>query len=615
MATTTAGRGRFIDNLGKVYALYTLGFLVFFAFMAVLEQMGVGAETIGIGFLLFTIAIYAVIGWLSRTAEVDAYYVAGREVPALYNGMATAADWMSGASFVALAGGVYFGGYPYLGFIVGWTGGYVLVNSLMAPYLRKFGCYTVPDFIGTRYGGNVARLCAVIVLVVASFTYVTAQINATGTIAAQTLGVPFEFGVWLGLLGIFICSMLGGMRGVTWTQVAQYIVLIIAYLVPIIWMSNKQGFGIIPHFSYGDAVNQIAALETQLGVGAAAAPEAIAQLREAGITGVSVLTTPQNAPSGKGWAMVSLAICMMAGTASLPHILMRYFTTPSVRSARRSVGWSLLFIFLLYFSAPALATLTKLQLLDPSLPTAIIGSSYETVMNLDWIQHWMSVGMLGVVDSNGNGLVEINEFFMRPDIVVLATPEIAGLPYVISGLVAAGGLAAAMSTADGLLLAIANALSHDLYYKIIDPKADTSRRLIVARVLLLFIGAAAALVASLKLTGILGAVAWAFDFACSGLFFPLVLGIWWKRANTAGAIAGMVGGFVAGSWYLYMVYNGLMDPWWGIDHIRFGIIGMPVSLVCMVAVSLLTPAPSREVQDMVDEVRIPSGKTILATGH
>ena len=605
MATENVKSGRFVDNLGKVYALYTLGFLAFFALMAVLEQMGMSAQTIGIGFLLFTIAIYAIIGWLSRTAEVDAYYVAGREVPALYNGMATAADWMSGASFVALAGGVYFGGYPYLGFIVGWTGGYVLVNSLLAPYLRKFGCYTVPDFIGTRYGGNLARFCAVIVLVVASFTYVTAQINATGTIAAQTLNIPFELGVWLGLLGIFICSMLGGMRGVTWTQVAQYIVLIIAYLVPIIWMSNKQGFGIIPHFSYGDAVHRIAELEAQYGLQPAA--EAIA--------GVSVLTTPANAPDGKAWAMVSLAICMMAGTASLPHILMRYFTTPSVRSARRSVGWSLLFIFLLYFSAPALATLTKLQLLDPNLATSVIGKAFDEVSNLEWVKHWSSVGMLAVADQNGDGIVQLNEFFMRPDIVVLATPEIAGLPYVISGLVAAGGLAAAMSTADGLLLAIANALSHDLYYKMIDPKADTSRRLIVARVLLIFIGAAAAFIASLKLTGILGAVAWAFDFACSGLFFPLVLGVWWKRANAAGAIAGMVGGFVAGTWYLYMVYNGLMEPWWGIDHIRFGIIGMPVSLISMVVVSLLTPAPSKEVQDMVDEVRIPSGGTILASGH
>ncbi|PSJ65836.1 sodium:solute symporter family protein [Kumtagia ephedrae] len=607
MTTTTqeGRRGRFLDNLGKVYALYTLGFVVFFFLMALLESMGASAQVIGIGFLLFTIAIYAVIGWLSRTAEVDAYYVAGREVPALYNGMATAADWMSGASFVAMAGGVYFGGYPYLGYIIGWTGGYVLVNSLLAPYLRKFGCYTVPDFVGTRYGGNTARLCAVIILVVASFTYVTAQINATGTIAAQTLGVPFEVGVWLGLIGIFICSMLGGMRGVTWTQVAQYIVLIIAYLVPIIWMSNRQDFGIIPHFSYGEALNRIAELEAQYGLNPAAQP----------IPGVSVLTTPMNAPEGKGWAMVSLAICMMAGTASLPHILMRYFTTPSVRSARRSVAWSLFFIFLLYFSAPALATLTKLQLLDPTLATSVIGKAFADVSNLEWVKHWSSVGMLAVQDQNGDGIVQLNEFFMRPDIVVLATPEIAGLPYVISGLVAAGGLAAAMSTADGLLLAIANALSHDLYYKMIDPQADTRRRLTVARILLLFIGVAAALIASLQLTGILGAVAWAFDFACSGLFFPLVLGVWWKRANAPGAIAGMIGGFVAGSLYLYLVFNKIIDPWMGIDDIRFGIIGMPVSLICMVVVSLATREPSKEIQEMVDEVRVPSGRTILAAGH
>ena len=607
MANASAKSGGFTDNLGKVYALYTVGFLVFFALMAILEKMGASAETIGIGFLLFTVAIYALIGYLSRTTQVEAYYVAGREVPAVYNGMATAADWMSGASFVALAGGVYFGGYPYLGFIVGWTGGYVLVNSLMAPYLRKFGCYTVPDFIGTRYGGNTARLVAVIVLVVASFTYVTAQISATGTIAAQTLGMPFEYGVWLGLLGIFICSMLGGMRGVTWTQVAQYIVLIIAYLLPLIWMSNKLGYGIIPHFSYGDGVARIAELEAQYGLQPAA--EAI--------PGVSVLTTPTNAPSTgmAGWKMISLAICMMAGTASLPHILMRYFTTPSVRSARRSVGWSLVFILALYLSAPALATLTKLNLLDPNLPTAIIGKPFADVANLAWIKHWASVGMVAVADQNADGILQLNEFFMKPDIVVLATPEIAGLPYVISGLVAAGGLAAAMSTADGLLLAIANALSHDLYYKIIDPAASTKKRLVVARVLLIFIGAGAAIVAAMKLTGILGAVAWAFDFACSGLFFPLVLGVWWKRANTAGAIAGMLAGFIGGSWYLYMVYNKLMDPWFGIDDIRFGIIGMPLSLIAMVIVSLLTPAPSQEVQDMVDEVRIPSGGTVLADVH
>ncbi len=596
-------QGGFTANLGKVYGLYTLGFLVFFGFMALLESMGVGAREIGIGFLIFTIAIYALIGYLSRTAEVDAYYVAGREVPAMFNGMATAADWMSGASFIALAGGVYFGGYPYLGFIVGWTGGYVLVNSLMAPYLRKFGCYTVPDFIGTRYGGNTARFLAVIVLVVASFTYVTAQITGTGIVASRALGIPFNVGVWLGLAGIFVCSMLGGMRGVTWTQVAQYIVLITAYLIPVIWISNKLGIGTIPHFSYGGAVARVAELEGMYGLTAGAEK----------VAGMSVLTTPQNDPgdSIQAWKMVTLAIAMMTGTASLPHILMRYFTTPSVRSARRSVAWSLGFILLLYLSAPALATMTKIVLLDPDQATHIIGKSIEEVNNLAWVQNWSAVNMVKIIDSSGDGILQLNEFYMKRDIVVLATPEIAGLPYVISGLVAAGGLAAAMSTADGLLLAIANALSHDLYYSIIDPKADTRKRLIVARILLVIIGAGAAFIAMQQLTSILGAVAWAFCFANSGLFFPLVLGIWWKRANTQGAIAGMAVGFLVGAGYLYMMRANGMAPIFELDHLRFGILGMAASLIAMVVVSLLTPPPSEEVQKMVDEVRIPGGKTIL----
>ena len=603
-------QGSFIDNLPKVYGLYTGGFIVFILLMAVLEQMGLGADTIGILFVAFTVLIYAAIGWLSRTMQVDAYYVAGRTVPPVFNGMATAADWMSGASFVAMAGGIYMGGHAYLAFVVGWTGGYVLVAALMAPYLRKFGCYTVPDFIGTRYGGNTARFCAVLVLVVASFTYVTAQINATGTIASRALHIPFEVGVWFGLLGILLCSMLGGMRAVTWTQVAQYIVLIIAYVVPVVWMSNKQGFGLVPQLVYGDAVMRLGELETLHQVGVLKP--------EQGVPGLRALTVPHAAAGTSAldsWRFITLVLCMMAGTASLPHILMRYFTTPSVRAARQSVAWSLFFIFLLYFTAPALATFTKLQVLDPNLATGIIGKAIADVNALEWVKNWSEVGFLAVIDSNGDGILQINEFFMRGDIVVLATPEIAGLPYVISGLVAAGGMAAAMSTADGLLLAIANALSHDLYYKIIDPKAETKTRLVVARVLLIVIGAAGALVASLKLTGILGAVAWAFDFACSGLFFPLVLGVWWKRANRQGAIAGMLGGLIAGTWYLYMVRWGGMDPWIGIDHLRFGIIGMPVSLICMVVVSLMTAEPDKETQDMVDATRIPKGASVLASSH
>ena len=607
-------KGDFISNLPKIYGLYTGGFILWIGLMAILEQMGVGADTIGILFVAFTIFIYAMIGVLSRTMQVDAYYVAGRQVPPVFNGMATAADWMSGASFVAMAGGIYMGGHPYLAFVVGWTGGYVLVAVLMAPYLRKFGCYTVPDFVGTRYGGNAARLCAVIVLVVASFTYVTAQINATGTIAARALNIPFEVGVWFGLLGILLCSMLGGMRAVTWTQVAQYIVLIIAYLVPVIWMSNKQGFGLIPQFVYGDAIMRLQELEAVHQVGTLM-PTSEAQAQAGGL---AALKNPHASPVDSAlasWRFVTLSACMMLGTASLPHILMRYFTTPSVRDARKSVAWSLFFIMLLYFTAPALATFTKLQILDPNLASSIIGKSIADVNAIEWIQKWSSVGFVAVVDGNADGILQVNEFFMRGDIVVLATPEIAGLPYVISGLVAAGGMAAAMSTADGLLLAIANALSHDLYYKIIDPQAETKKRLIVARVLLIIIGAAAAAVASLKLTGILGAVAWAFCFAMSGLFFPLVLGVWWKRANRPGALAGMIIGFTVGTVYLYMVRWGGMDPWIGLDHLRFGIVGATASLVAMVVVTLATPEPDAETQAMVDNVRIPKGDTILGSTH
>jgi cation/acetate symporter len=607
-------KGKFIDNLPKIYGIYTGGFLAFIILMAIAEQMGMTAKTIGVCFVAFTVLIYALIGWLSRTIQVDAYYVAGRQVPTVFNGMATAADWMSGASFVAMAGGIYFGGYTYMAFLVGWTGGYILVSSLLAPYLRKFGCYTVPDFIGTRYGGSLARFCAVVVLVLASFTYVTAQINATGTIASRALGIPFELGVWVGLISILLCSMLGGMRAVTWTQVAQYIVLIIAYLLPVFWMSNKNGFGFFPHLMLGDEVSRIADLEAQFGL----IKNSAADIAAAGVPGgLASISNPHSAvPAGgmAAWKFISLAICMMVGTASLPHILMRYFTTPSVKSARKSVAWSLFFIFLLYSSAPMLATLSKLQLMDPTLATGIIGKSIADVQALEWVQNWSAAKQVFIADFNGDGILQLNEWFMRGDVVVLATPEVAGLPYVISGLVAAGGMAAAMSTADGLVLAIANALSHDLYYKIIDPKADVAKRLIVARILLVVIGAAGAYIASMRITSILGAVAWAFDFAMSGLFFPLVLGVWWKRANRAGAIAGMILGLAAGTAYLIYVGPKFMaqPPWLGIDHLRFGIIGAPVSLIAMVVVSLMTDAPDKATQAMVDEVRIPSGKTILS---
>ena len=604
-------KGNFINNLPKIYGTYTGGFIVFIILMAIGEQAGMSAKVIGICFVAFTVLIYALIGYLSRTIQVDAYYLAGRQVPTVFNGMATAADWMSGASFVAMAGGIYFKGYGYMALLVGWTGGYVLVASLLAPYLRKFGCYTVPDFIGTRYGGNLARLSAVIVLTVASFTYVTAQINATGTIASVALDIPFEIAVYVGLASILMCSMLGGMRAVTWTQVAQYIVLIIAYLLPVFWISNKMGAGVFPHFMLADEVARIAELEAQFGLGEIKNSAADLKQVPKGLAGITkahaeVNTTP--------WKFISLAVCMMAGTASLPHVMMRYFTTPSVKAARRSVGWSLFFIFLLYSSAPMLATLSKLSLMDPNLATGIIGKSITEVQAIDWYQNWNQANLMFVSDFNGNGTLELNEFFMGGKAVVLATPEIAGLPYVISGLVAAGGMAAAMSTADGLVLAISNALSHDIYYKMINPKAETAKRLIVARVLLVLIGFAGATIAALEIQGILGSVIWAFDFAMSGLFFPLVLGVWWKRANAQGAVAGMLGGLIAGTAYLIAVRSGY-PGFWGVTQLTFGIVGSLVSLVLMVVVSLMTKAPDAATQRMVDEVRIPSGKAILGKQH
>jgi cation/acetate symporter len=599
-------KGKFIDNLPKVYGLYTGGFLVFIILMAIGEQMGMTSKAIGICFVAFTVAIYAFIGYLSRTMQSDAYYVAGRQVPTVFNGMATAADWMSGASFVAMAGGIYFKGYGYMALLVGWTGGYVLVASLLAPYLRKFGCYTVPDFVGTRYGGNLARLCAVLVLTVASFTYVTAQINATGTIASVALDIDFKYAVYIGLISILLCSMLGGMRAVTWTQVAQYIVLIIAYLLPVFWISNKMGAGIFPHVMLADEVARIAELEGQFGFAKNSAAD-LATVPK----GLAGITKAHSAVNATPWAFISLAVCMMAGTASLPHVMMRYFTTPSVRAARKSVGWSLFFIFLLYSSAPMLATLSKLSLMDPNLPTGIIGKSIADVQALEWYKNWNAANLMFVSDFNGNGTLELNEFFMGGKAVVLATPEIAGLPYVISGLVAAGGMAAAMSTADGLILAIANALSHDLYYKIIDPKAETAKRLLVARVLLVIIGFAAATIAALEIQGILGSVIWAFDFAMSGLFFPLVLGVWWKRANGPRAVAGMLLGLISGTAYLVWVRNG-GSGFLGITQLTFGIVGASVSLVSMVVVTLATKEPDAATQRMVDETRVPSGKSIIS---
>ena len=649
----SSSEGGFLGNLGKVYGLYTGGFLVFVIFLGILEQMGVSNTIIGYLFILFTIGIYALIGILSRTTQVSEYYVAGRKVPAFYNGMATGSDWMSAASFIGMAGILYNSGYDGLAYILGWTGGFVLVAVLIGPYLRKFGCYTVPDFFAARYGGNLARSLAIIILMATSFTYVTAQLVGTGLIAQRFFGMPFEYAVLVGLAGILVCSMLGGMRAVTWTQVAQYIVLIVAYLVPVVILSTQK-YGIpIPQLTYGNVLAEIGAREQEM----------IAQ----GLTTVEALK-PYAQPflNMNMLNFFTLVICLMVGTASLPHVLMRYFTTPSVRDARKSVAWSLLFIFILYFTAPAYASFAKLEVYNN-----IIGANIAALP--EWVYTWGKTNLVfvcgkaasdaaavvaacGAIEGH-QGIVRLADFRLVNDAIVIATPEIAGLPYVISGLVAAGGLAAALSTADGLLLAIANALSHDVYSKMIDKNAPPERKLIVARVLLVIVALMAAWYASTQPADIGTLVAWAFSMAAAGFFPALVLGIWWKRANTAGAVAGMIVGFGLCIYYMfgsryyavsfYETWASLsgaseaaitkfgelkaalaaateadaikaaataldthartMANWWGITNLSSGIFGLVASFAVTIIVSLLTAAPSKEVAAMIDNIRKPRG--------
>ena len=676
----------FNAQLKKVYGFYTGGFLGFCILLAIAEQMGLSRAGIGYVFLGATVLLYAGIGIMSRTNDADEYYVAGRRVPAVFNGMATGADWMSAASFIGMAGGLYAGGYGGLAFIMGWTGGYVLVALFLAPFLRKFGQFTIPDFLGARYGGTTPRLIGVGIAILCSFTYVVAQIYGVGLITTRLTGVSFEVGVFLGLAGILVCSFLGGMKAVTWTQVAQYIILIIAYMIPVVWLSVKQTGFPIPQLIYGQQLQKVTELEGKINADpkelevrqiykdrAAAATEklkdvpasyaadkaaaeakvaaaandaaALAAAQAAlakfpadeaaytkGLNSEKGLAARANPPRphaaafpGKDEAakdkarlnFLALIFCLMVGTAALPHILMRFYTTPSVREARNSVTWSLFFIFLLYFTAPALAVLVKVVMYND-----IVGSQFATLPA--WVANWQAVDatLLSIRDINSDGIVQLSEIVIGADIVVLATPEIAGLPYVVSGMVAAGGLAAALSTADGLLLTMANALSHDVYYKTIDPNAPVSRRVMISKSMLLIVAVLAALVAQQKPADILFLVGAAFSFAAAGFFPALVLGIFWKRTTGIAASLGMLAGIGICVYYMTLnqpwlreVFYGVArsvptapTEWFGISAISAGIFGIPLGFAVIIIVSLITPAPSREVQDMVSQVRYPDLK-------
>ncbi len=679
---STFSQKAFNQQLKKTYTWYVGGFLVFLVLLAIAEQMGLPKVWIGYVFLFATVALYAGIGIMSRTAEVSEYYVAGRRVPALFNGMATGADWMSAASFIGMAGTLFLSGYDGLAFVMGWTGGYCLVALFLAPYLRKFGQFTIPDFLGARYGGNIVRTIGIIAAIICSFVYVVAQIYGVGLITSRFTGLEFGIGVFVGLGGILVCSMLGGMKAVTWTQVAQYIILIIAYMTPVVWLGIKHTGIPVPQIAYGVTLQKVGELEKKINADpkelevrkiykdkadaanaalkdpakayadgkakleqnvsslkAANAPadqvtaaekalaaypkdEAAAKgqwTKEKGLTARAAPVRPHADPfPGKDEAARDLArlnflgivFCMMFGTAALPHILMRYYTTPSVQEARVSVFWSLFFIFLLYFTAPCLAVLAKYDMFRN-----LVGSSFASLPG--WAAAWAQVdpSLLSISDINKDGIVQWAEVVIGGDLIVLATPEIAGLPYVVSGLVAAGGLAAALSTADGLLLTIANALSHDLYYKMIDPEASTTKRVTISKVLLVVVAICAAWVTSLKPGDILFLVGAAFSLAASAFFPPLVMGVFWKRANKWGAIIGMSAGLAVCLYYMLRTYPFFtnmgvpkMDLWFGLNPISAGVFGLPIGLLTIFVVSLLTPAPDKETQELVEHVRYPNLK-------
>jgi cation/acetate symporter len=660
-----------LTKLQRYYLYYTGSFLAFVLSLAVLENHGMPPRWIGYAFLFFTISMYAAIGIASRTSDVSEYYVAGRRVPAFFNGMATGADWMSAASFMGLAGTLYLSGFQGLAYVIGWTGGFVLVALLLAPYLRRFGQYTIPDFLGARYGGTAIRLVAVGAAILASFIYVVAQIYGVGVITSRFVSLQFEIGVFVGLAGILVCSFLGGMRAVTWTQVAQYVILIVAYVTPVAILSyNVTGIP-VPQLVYGKVLQQVTQLENRLFDTPAEIevrtlyheraddyaqkimqlPESLRLEREQLSTQINQLKAsdsqmrdivalerlrrelphdpdqarliweaemfsaierskppihhaeafPAEDPEeqlAQRINFLALIFCLTVGTAALPHVLIRYYTTPTVSQARESVFWSLLLILILYMTAPAYAVFAKYEVLSnlADLPIAKLPS---------WVAAWTKVGLVTIEDINRDGILQLAELSMNPDVIVLATPEIAGMPYVVSGLVAAGALAAALSTADGLLLTITSALSHDVYYRILRPDASTQLRLVISKSMLLVVAVLAATVAAEKPGTILSMVAWAFSIAGSAFFPALVLGIFWNRATRTGALAGMLAGVMLTIYYIVRVeFDGIpwlgvsdikMAPWFHVQSSSAGVFGVCAGFVIIVIVSLMTkPYPEAE---------------------
>ena len=550
-----------------------------------------------------TFALYIGIAIWSRAGSTKDFYVAGGGVSPLANGLATAADWMSAASFISMAGLISFMGYDGSVFLMGWTGGYVLLALLLAPYLRKFGKFTVPDFIGDRYYSNTARTVAVIAALFVSFTYVAGQMRGVGVVFSRFLEVDINTGVYIGMAIVFFYAVLGGMKGITYTQVAQYCVLIFAFMVPAIFISIQMTGNPIPQLGFGGSYDGMPILEKLDGLH-----------RELGFAEYTSGTKSKI-------DVFFITAALMVGTAGLPHVIVRFFTTPKVSGARKSAGWALLFIAILYTTAPAVAVFARVNLIETvsEQPRAELPA---------WVDNWEDTGLLSWEDKNGDGLVqyvagEENEFKVDRDIMVLANPEIAGLPNWVVALVGAGGLAAALSTAAGLLLVISTSVSHDLLKKQIAPNISDKQELMWARISAIIAVVVAGYFGIHPPGFVASVVALAFGLAAASFFPAILLGIFTKTMNKEGAISGMVSGLLITIYYIARfklhwigdeATSGPDNWWWGISPEGFGTIGMIVNFIVSFTVSKFTAPVPQEVQDIVENIRIPSGAG-EASGH
>jgi cation/acetate symporter len=685
LKTVDAAYMAYTRRLHRKFAMFVVFLLLFLAVLTLAERWGLKKTWVGSIFLFSTLCLYAVIGIYGRTSDIEEYYVAGRSVPAVYNGMATAADWMSAASFISMAGGLYLQGFAGtqsqpggLAYVLGWTGGFCLLALLVAPYLRKLNIYTVPDYFGIRFGGRWPRLIAAISAILCSFTYVVAQIYGVGLITSRLTGVQFEIGILLGLGGVLVCSFLGGMRAVTWTQVTQYVVLILAFLIPVSWLAYQQLGNPLAPFVYGQQLQKISQLEQGL-INSPAEKQVIAEYARRGrelekkLQNVEVsleqdrsalidklrllnerhadeplivaarrelAALPKDVVSAReNWTrsmldskhrakplagmpphalpfagdpsgteseklefelsrrnFLALMFCLMIGTAGLPHLLTRFYTTRTVAEARTSVAWSLFFIALLYLAAPALAVLVKFEIMSH-----LVGQNFDALPA--WIAQWAKVdpSLISVSDINGDNILQFSELTLGADIVMLATPELGGMPYVVSGLVAAGGLAAALSTADGLLLTIGNAIAHDMVFRGVQDHKGSVRKVMLSKFALLVVALAAAYVAAQRPADILFLVSASFSLAGAAFVPAMVLGIFWSRTTKLAAVGGMLAGL--GLTIYYMLINaapirsflGLTGSgmWFGIQPVSSGVFGVFAGFAVTLLLSWVRFTPNR----------------------